>query len=329
MLEELQKYDKLGTKDELLFILFKGLSTDEYKTIEEVKTLCIHHSYTFGSSFYGALHLLDLLAVAKINGNQIKADKCILLYNSETFFENLFIYEKLFTLLYEENKLDILFNPKTTKLYCETKRYYIKGNQIPFSLNSIKKLLVNIEFLELDENSHNTYFVKNSFKDFFTSYVIDRLKKVSKKRKISLTKLKELQDLQDKYGNEAESFVLNFEMNRLHNHPSKIDIKIISEDFSNAGYDIESFNSVDSIVNDKFIEVKSCNGNLTFFWSRNEIEVAKELGDSYFIYLINRELINKKNYKPYIIQNPFINILDNDVWIKETDKLKITANFNV
>lgn len=329
MLEELQKYDNLGTKNELLFILFQVLSTNEYKAIEDVKTLCIHYSYTFGSSFLGAIHLLDKLDLVEIIDNQIKADKSISLYKSETFFENLYIYEKLFKLLLKEKKLDVLFNPKTTKFHSETQQYYIKGSQIPFSLNSIKKLLINIEFLELVENTHNTYFVKNIFKDFFTLNIIDRLKKTSRKRKITLSQLKELQDLQNKYGQEAESYVLNFEMNRLTNHPSKVDIKIISEEFSNAGYDIESFNSEDSIVNDKFIEVKSYNRNLTFYWSQNEIEVAKELGNSYFIYLVDRELINNKNYKPHIIQNPFVNILNNEEWTKETDKMKITANFNV
>lgn len=326
MLEELQKYDKLGTKDELLFILFKVLSTDEYKTIEDVKTLCIHHSYTFGSSFYGAIYLLDLLGIVIINDNQIKADQCISLHKSETFFEKVIIYEKLFKLLLEENKLDVFFNQKTTKQNSETKQYYIKGNQIPFSLNCIKKFLINIEFLELVEDTHNTYFVKNIFNDFFTSYIIERLKKISIKRKISLTQLKEIQNQQSKYGYEAESFVLKFELNRLSKHPTKNNIKIISEEFSNAGYDIESFCSDDSVVNDKFIEVKSYSENLSFYWPRNEVDTAKELGDFYFIYLVDRNQMNNDGYKPIEIQNPAKTILANSDWDIQVDKYKIKLN---
>ena len=326
MLEELQKFDKLGTKKELLFILFQVLSVNEYKTIEDVKTLCIHHSYTFGSSFPGTIHLLKLLNFIKIKDNQIKADKCISIYKSDTFFENIFIYEKLFKLLIEENKLDILFNSKTTKQNNETQQYYIKGNQIPFSLNCIKKLLINIEFLELIEDTHNTYFIKNIFNDFFSSYIIDRLKKVSKKRKISLTQLKKQQDLQNKYGSEAERFVLNFEMERLRNHPSKIDIKIISEEYSNAGYDIESFTSDDSVVNDKFIEVKSYSKNLSFYWSRNEVDTARELSNYYFLYLVDRNQMNTEGYMPLEIQNPAKRILANNDWDIQIDGYKIELN---
>jgi len=43
----------------------------------------------------------------------------------------------------------------------------------------------------------------------------------------------------------------------------------------NAGYDIQSFNDNKSIIIDKFIEVKSYEGTPYFYWSKNEVEVAK------------------------------------------------------
>jgi hypothetical protein len=323
MLEELQKYDKLGTKDEILFILYSVLSIDKYNNIEDVKTLCIHHSYNFGSSFNGAIDLLELLNIIKRNDNQIKAEKCIQNYNSVTFFENVFIYEKLFKMLCGENKLDLFFNQKTIKRDNETQQYYIKGNQVPFFLNPIKKFLINTGFLELIENTNNSYFIKNTFRDFFTSYIINGLRKSSEKRKISLIKLKELQALKNKYGYEAEIFVLDFELNRLKKHPTKNNIKIISEEFSNAGYDIESFDSEESVVNDRFIEVKSYSESVAFYWSRNEVETAMELGSSYFLYLVDRKQININGYKPIQIQNPSKTILQNVDWSIKTDTYKI------
>lgn len=330
MLEELQKYETLGSKNEFLFLLFDVLSTTNFKEIDDVKTICIHHSYNFGSSFNGAIHMMKLLNLIQINFSEIKADESIFLYKRESFFENQLVFEKLFKLLNDENKLEILFNLKTTKQNSETQEYFIKGNQIPFSLNHIKKFLINTGFLELIENTHNTYLVNSNFKDFFTSFIIDGFKKKSKKRKISLSKLKEIQELQRKLGYEAECFVLNFELNKLSKHLSKNNIKIISEEYSNAGYDIESFDSENSIVNDKFIEVKSYSENLSFYWSRNEIETAKQLGDCYFIYLVDRKKMNLYGYKPIEIQNPFETILENNAWGKtiENYKIEFKANFN-
>lgn len=324
MLEELEKYDNLGSKAELQFLLFQILSPTEFKVIKDVKTICIHHSYNFGSSFSGAIQLMELLGFVQVNNEKIKADESISKFNQETFFEHTLIYEKLFELLAKEKKLDLFFNLKTTKQNYETQQYFIKGNLLPFSLNYIKKFLLNTGFLELLENTHNTFSVNINFKDFFTSFIIERFKKKSKKRRITLAKLKEIQELQNKQGFEAECFVLNFELNRLSKHLSKNNIKIISEEYSNAGYDIESFDTENSIVIDKYIEVKSYFGNLIFYWSINEIETAKELGDDYWLYLVNRSEMNKAEYVPIMIQNPYQEILSNDEnWDKQIEKYKV------
>lgn len=323
MLADLEKYDSLGTKKELLFLLFDVLSVSEPKLIEDVKTLCIHQSYSFGNSFSGAIHLMELLGFIQINDYQIKTDKSILNYNRESFFDNNLIFQKIFGLLEKDGKLDFFFNLKTTKQNYKTHQYYIKGNKIPFSLNYIKKLLLNVGFLELIENSHNDFSINETFKDFFNSHIISRFNKKSNKRRLSLIKLKEIQEIQSKQGFEAECYVLNFELSRLTNHLAKSNIRIISEEYSNAGYDIESFDAENSIVIDKFIEVKSYSGNLSFYWSKNEIETAKELGESYWIYLVDINKIDVKDYEPIMKQNPYESILKNDIWEKQVDKYKI------
>lgn len=322
MLEGLQKYDTLGSKDDFLFLLFEVLSTTDFKAISDVKTICIHHSYNFGSSFSGAVYLLKALNLVEIRNEEIKADESISLFKKQTFFENKFVFERLFNLLIEENKLEIIFNLKTIKQNFDTEDYFIKGNQIPFSFNYIKKILVNTEFLGLIESTHNTYIVNTNFKDFFASYIIKRLNKKSNKRKIPLSKLKEIQELQIKYGNEAECFVLKFELKRLPNHLAKNKIKIISEEFSNAGFDIESYVSENSIVIDKFIEVKSFSESISFYWSKNEIESAKEFGERYYLYLVDRNKIHIDGYIPIQIQNPSETILENDDWRKIIENYK-------
>ena len=42
--------------------------------------------------------------------------------------------------------------------------------------------------------------------------------------------------------------------------------------------------------------------------------------DKYFLYLVDRKKMNQNDYKPLIVQNPYINVLDNDSWSKEVDK---------
>lgn len=319
MLEELLKYDKLGSKDELLILLFQILSPEEYKNIEDVKTICIHHSYTFGSSFNGIIRLLELLHLIKIQRNQIIAESIISRYNPLDFFDKPLIFERLFNLIMNSGKLGELFNYKSTKLDNETLIYYVRESQIPFYLNCIKKFLINTGFLFKQGNVTNTYFINPLFKDFFTALIVPNIKKNYVKRKLSLIELKRIQSLQSEYGDQAEEYVLNFEIRRLSNHPLRQEIKRISQDFANAGFDIESFNTEDSIMNDRLIEVKSYSGNLSFYWSKNEIETAKEMTDCYFLYLVDRTKIMEDGYCPYIIQDPYKNLFLNDQWQKDAN----------
>lgn len=319
MLEELLKYDKIGTKDELSILLFQILSSTEYKRIDDVKTICIHNSYSFGNSFKGIIQLLQSLKLIHIEGDLIKLDEIISQYQPDTFFENSFLFERLFQFLKKAEAIDSLFNYLNAKLDNESKAYYVKESQIPFKLNSIKKLLINTEFLVKRDSLKGIYFVNPIFNELFSSIIVPVNRKFTAKRVITLLQLKEILALQEKYGEEAEEFVLAFELKRLYKHPQKQEIKRISKDFVNAGFDIESFDSEDSITNDRLIEVKSYNINVNFYWTTNEIETAKELGDLYFLYLIDRSKISVTDYHPHIIKDPYKNIFLNDDWHKNSD----------
>ena len=75
----------------------------------------------------------------------------------------------------------------------------------------------------------------------------------------------------------------------------------------------------------RFIEVKSYDGETPyFFWSRNEYSVAKRKKDDYWLYLVNRSEMNKTEYVPIMIQNPYEEILSNDEkWDKQIEKYKV------
>lgn len=102
----------------------------------------------------------------------------------------------------------------------------------------------------------------------------------------------------------AEVWVVQYERERLSNHPLRDQIRRVSDEDVSAGYDIVSFASVHSIRHDRFIEVKSHGKRKVFHWSRNEIATAVEFGEDYALYLVNRDQCDQAGYGPHIINGP-------------------------
>ncbi|HAJ72693.1 MAG TPA: hypothetical protein DCO68_11500 [Methylophilaceae bacterium] len=138
-----------------------------------------------------------------------------------------------------------------------------------------------------------------------------------KRRAVSPEHLKQILELQNQYGEEAEKFVLEYEERRL---AEKKEIVWVSKYSISEGYDIASYNTQDSLLYDRFIEVKSYSGNLAFYWSKNEVETSRKKGKNYYLYLVNRIKINEYGYAPTIVQNPFEEILNNSNWEVDVDK---------
>jgi hypothetical protein len=87
---------------------------------------------------------------------------------------------------------------------------------------------------------------------------------------------------------------------------------LVSKLNTGLGYDIASFNEKsDNMAFDRFIEVKgSGDPKVRFVWSSNEMKVAQELRDKYWIYYQGG--IDKKtgtsNYEPVIFHDPHYNL---------------------
>ena len=150
------------------------------------------------------------------------------------------------------------------------------------------------------------------------------------KKKIPLEQLEKNLEHQKKIGDIAEKFVLNFEKNRLKNlgfEEESNKIRQISIDFSNAGYDIESFNGkTRDGVPDRFIEVKgTTKKEFSFYWSINEINTAKELSSNYWIYHVSEIDVQNKtpSNDPKMINNPYENIFSNDLFQKNIENYHI------
>lgn len=137
-------------------------------------------------------------------------------------------------------------------------------------------------------------------------------------------KFDELSQIQKAVGDLGEKLVLEYERERLNrlgaNEESKC-IRIISKLNVAAGYDIESFDGKSSSLEfDRFIEVKSSTGDyVSFEWTRNEINKAKKLKDSYWIYFLGKVDLVGKNAKlgPLLFRDPIKTVLESKEFKKQ------------
>ena len=88
-------------------------------------------------------------------------------------------------------------------------------------------------------------------------------------------------------GAEGETFVIEYEKNRLKGREDLDTIKQVSIIDAGAGYDIISYNSVDSTNLDRLIEVKTYKGEPHFHWSSKEMDEAKLRMDHSSLYLVS------------------------------------------
>jgi len=134
-------------------------------------------------------------------------------------------------------------------------------------------------------------------------------------------------------GDIAEDLVVAFEAERLEALGNTVEAKCvrrISRLRVNAGYDVESFDSTSKGLNyDRFIEVKCGKGpNLRFFWSENEMQIAKKRREQYWIYFqggVDAKTRTAKN-KPLVFQNPIENVLGNASLTKIPQGVIVQAN---
>ena len=314
MLKELSKYDNLGTPQyfwELLHILGK----EQAWTKKEIQEHFFNRIIDGRSVFDGCLFFAKSIKVINITDDE----KIILDTNFLEFLKSKkYLNGKLIEKLFQELKYDKIFHD----IFCSKNISYdviyhsirISNSAFHFKYANFKQLLIDFEFLLLHPDKQINKFVINSkYKKVFDKIVLPEIKK----RKIGLDKLKKSLEQKQIYGDEAERFVLEYEYQRLKN---KKNIDWVAEYWVNAGYDIASYDDIKSKKQNRFIEVKSYSSFPNFFWSRNEIEVARLKKEKYFLYLVDRDKMKFDYYTPMIIQNPYQSVLKNDIWNKRAEK---------
>ncbi|MEX1002263.1 MAG: DUF3883 domain-containing protein [Crocinitomicaceae bacterium] len=317
MLEELLKHDNFGNERELGFVLFQALSPNQEIRVSEFTRFCTSNLFSISRSIKGIISLLDFLSFINLREDKIFLNQKTFDPNnfksSTDYFQETHFFKCLFQKLKDAGLKEHLFNEDNLKFGHTQNQYYVKSYLIKFDLFSIRNLLISLKFLEQDQTVPDHLLINSNFTEFFHKTVVYEFHEKPETRKVPIEQLRKGLEQKDEAGKQGELFVLQYEQNRLKNHPQFNKIERIAETYTNAGYDIQSFNDLDSFIHDRYIEVKSYRNEIAFFWSKNEVEKAKQLKTKYYLYLVDRSLMNDSDYVPKIFQNPYKKIFENDI----------------
>ena len=320
MLKELDKYEHLGSP-KFFSELFNRLNrAEEPWTREHVKGYFYNRVIDSVTVFDGCVPLAEAIGAVVIsdNGTLSLNSSLVPALINDRYLSNKFL-EMLLIALREDEIFHEIFCSKNISYDIIYKLVQVDKAAFKFRHSGFRQLLVEFTFLyPHPDRNIKKYIINSKYKKFFDREVMPEIKR----RKIGIDQLESLLERKQIYGEEAEAFVLEHEKKRLSSHANLGRVEIISGYDVAAGYDIVSYEDLSSTEIDRFIEVKSFAGTPSFHWSRNEMDVAKIKGDRYFLYLVDRSQMRNPNYTPMIIQNPYLEIRDEE-WTKIVDSYTV------
>ena len=309
--DTLKSFTNIGSVDGVYFF-WKCLQYS--KTTKDTIAIERQHSNSKVNLDLAAAYILfEGLGLISIDGNDVSVNinyKSYLKYTYPEFVEWFsYIASKFF--ISEE-----AINLSSINYDSSTDQYLLPRSTIKIKYSAVRNLLIS--FGVLDNHRADRQYVVHKHINLF----IDSAQKTI--RNLTLEKLKSQLEEKEEQGERGELFVVAYEHARLQGHPHIDKVKRISIVDVSAGYDIISFNDCQSTELDRMIEVKTFSGVPHFFWSSNERRIAKLLADHYFIYLVDINKINERDYAPLTIQDPTVFFTGNTQWIVEEESVKIT-----
>lgn len=326
MLKELSKYENLGTPS-YYFELLNTMrdSQDENWKTDDVTELFHNRIIDGRTLFDGCLPLLNHVGILNLTVEGDITIETLFLENlvSESLMTDRFIERLLFTLNDDQAFHDIFCSEFISRdvIYHSIQ---IDNSAFPLKFSGFKQLLIDFNILqEHPTKEFNKYIINSRYKKLFDKLVLPEIKK----RKVGIEELRVSLEQKQIYGEEAEKFVLKFEEERLNGNK---EIDWVAEYSASDGYDVVSYNDEMSEEHDRFIEVKSYSGDPYFFWSRNEMNIARIKKEQYYIYLVNRDKINDPNYIPLIIQDPYNTVYRySSDWEQRVEKIRFEKRFRI
>ena len=312
MLGELKKLNYPGRKEELLYFLQSVVGSNAV-TIDDIRVLCTHAPAGY------QLRDKSLIAYCACfgwisTGNEVAVCAEVRTVLGEQSQLNSYLIESALKILFDNKVL-------TADMFVydiDRCRVSFRNELLPLSFAAIRNVLVSQEFLIVEREEYKTEFwVHPDFESILARFC--------KKSATTLTleQLKARLEANSVAGAQAENFVLEYEKRRIHNPALRRTIKQISEIDVCAGYDILSYETDASVCYDRFIEVKAVSRNLSFFWSKNELEIAKLQGEKYYLYLVDLSRVKDENYHPIMISNPALSVMSSSDWLVEPESYHI------
>ncbi len=312
MLDELKSLDYPGRKEDLIYFLQSIVGNCNLK-VDDIRVLCAHAPAGYQlraealinyCTCFGWILQRDNIVACSVNQSVVDDAARLNFYLVESSLEVLF-------------KHDIL----TADMFIydvHRRRVSFRNELLPLPYSSIRNVLVSQGFLNVErEPQKTTFWVHPNFERILAQFC--------KKSSTTLT-LKQLRarlEADAVAGEKAESFVLKYERRRICNPVLQGQIKQISEIDVCAGYDILSYENDKSTFYDRFIEVKAIPQRSSFFWSKNELEIARLHGEKYFLYLVDLSRIEDEEYCPRIISNPAQSVMNSSNWLVEPESYHI------
>ncbi|GKX64856.1 DUF3883 domain-containing protein [Inconstantimicrobium mannanitabidum] len=314
MLQELKRYNDFGNINDIMYF-FREIISNRQITKKDIQVLA--------SNLPGKIidtEALLLFGVAfGIVQYSYETEKYVLVNE----YQNIINMPELFQKNMFTNVMNELFSKEyLTNQYFEfdnsRQRIRFKNEIFPLNKSSYRNLLVSIGFIEIEKNDKMVHFfvTKNN-----EQIVEERLKEYRKK--MTLLQLKKNLVEKEMAGEKAEKFVLEYEKRRLKDSKICDCIRQISHIDVSAGYDIVSFETINSTEVDRYIEVKAVKSDFQFYWSINEYNSSKIKGNKYCLYLIELSKIENVDYEPYIIENPYEFFEENSDWLIQTQTFSL------
>lgn len=310
-LEILLKFRCLGNSALTRTILSTVYSSKNGIQINDIKIICKRRELVFLDVIEANILLLEQLGLISKKGNRIVKGK-IKIENNDIEVK---IIELLLNSIVESEKLFTIFKPEGIFYDNTLQQIGIKPNYLSLEYSQLRDLLLAYKFYTKIDGKYGFYVNKkyeNYFKEIINASKIKEIRKIEA-REFSLEELERILEIRNEMGKMGEKIAYEFEMKRLVGHSFINRIKIISEFSVGKGYDIVSFNDTDSTEINRYIEVKTYKDNPRFFWSENEVNVSRQLGEQYYLYLVNISQINQES-NIILIKDPYKNVFNSKNW---------------
>lgn len=313
--------------NKVLIFLFELTPDDEPCSIATLITHC--QSVALGGQGYNYervieyCHYCGLIQIKEDHTSLSSLGHKFLSANKERYFD---LKEAQKQIIIEKLIFNGPWNPHARKIFnffslnASNSTYQLSTVDVPLSVE--QNIVIHFfQYLGLLKVENHLISVDGKYTEFIFQLTADR-------RTLTEQQLEKILVENKKLGAQAENVVLAFEKERLKQLGKFAQaelVKRISVTNSIAGYDIESFDGdSDDIFPNRLIEVKASSVNkIRFYWSINEIEVAKKENNRYWIYMIKDFKEDGKNNYPIMIQNPAYSIEKHSFLNMESTKFLI------